>query len=61
MAYGAFRFPHEFMRDAPRRMGPWSGYHVLALAVAALGALSFARRANLRSVGENGAACDAGR
>ena len=62
MAYGAFRFAHEFMRDTPRWMGPWSGYHVLALAVAALGALSFARRANLRSVGEqNSATCDAGR
>lgn len=41
MAYGIFRFLHEFLRDTPRILGPISGYQIAALAVAALGAIGF--------------------
>lgn len=44
IAYGGFRFAHEFMRDTPRWTGPWSGYHVLALALVCLGSWGFAQR-----------------
>ena len=48
MAYGIFRFFHEFMRDTPRILGPFSGYQFAALAVAILGALGFLARQNQR-------------
>jgi phosphatidylglycerol:prolipoprotein diacylglycerol transferase len=41
MAYGIFRFMHEFLRDTPRILGPISGYQIAALAVAMLGAIGF--------------------
>jgi phosphatidylglycerol---prolipoprotein diacylglyceryl transferase len=41
MAYGTFRFFHEFVRDTPRILGPISGYQIAALAVAILGATGF--------------------
>jgi phosphatidylglycerol:prolipoprotein diacylglycerol transferase len=44
IAYGLFRFAHEFMRDTPRILGPLSGYHIAAFAVAALGAIRFWQR-----------------
>jgi phosphatidylglycerol:prolipoprotein diacylglycerol transferase len=44
MAYGAFRFGHEFLRDTPRWIGPFSGYQLAALAVAGLGFFLFRRR-----------------
>jgi phosphatidylglycerol:prolipoprotein diacylglycerol transferase len=49
MAYGLFRFAHEFVRDTPRILGPISGYQIAALCVALLGAIGFflrQRRAN---------------
>ena len=46
MAYGAFRFFHEFMRATPRLIGPISGYQIAALAVLLLGAIAFVRRKN---------------
>jgi phosphatidylglycerol:prolipoprotein diacylglycerol transferase len=45
MAYGAFRFFHEFLRATPREFGPVSGYQILALGCVAAGAIGFARRA----------------
>ena len=44
MVYGAFRFAHEFVRETPRWSGALSGYHGLAVALCALGALGFVRR-----------------
>ena len=44
MAYGIFRFFHEFLRDTPQILGPLSGYQLAALAVAALGAVGFRMR-----------------
>jgi len=44
MAYGIFRFFHEFLRDTPRILGPISGYQIAALAVALLGAVGFVLR-----------------
>ena len=46
MAYGAFRFAHEFLRDTPRVAGPVTGYQIAALAVFALGAIGFVIRRN---------------
>jgi len=43
-AYGIFRFFHEFLRVTPRILGPISGYHIAALAVALLGIIGFERR-----------------
>src|SRR5205823_3946798 len=37
IAYGAFRFIHEFLRAEPRVFGPLTGYHFAALAVLGLG------------------------
>jgi len=44
MAYGCFRFAHEFLRDTPRILGPISGYQIAALGVAALGLVGFVLR-----------------
>ncbi|HWX22832.1 MAG TPA: prolipoprotein diacylglyceryl transferase family protein [Candidatus Binatia bacterium] len=44
IAYGAFRFLHEFLRDEPRLVGSLTGYHLGALAVLALGLVMFVRR-----------------
>jgi phosphatidylglycerol:prolipoprotein diacylglycerol transferase len=44
MAYGVFRFAHEFLRDTPHILGPISGYQIVALAVAGLGLVGFISR-----------------
>jgi phosphatidylglycerol:prolipoprotein diacylglycerol transferase len=44
VAYGFFRFAHEFLRETPRLLGATSGYQAAALAVAALGVWGFVRR-----------------
>lgn len=44
MSYGVFRFLHEFMRATPRIDGPFSGYHVAALACFGLGLGGFILR-----------------
>jgi phosphatidylglycerol:prolipoprotein diacylglycerol transferase len=44
IAYGLFRFAHEFLRDTPRIEERFSGYQVLALGVAAFGVAAFVRR-----------------
>lgn len=45
IGYGLFRFAHEFVRETPRLWGPFTGYHGLAVAVAALGVGGFVMRA----------------
>lgn len=45
IAYGAFRFAHEFLRATPRLGAGFSGYQIAALACVALGAWRFAARA----------------
>lgn len=52
MAYGIFRFFHEFLRDTPQIIGPFSGYQFAALAVAALGAVGFFLRRRLQSTNQ---------
>ena len=47
MAYGLFRFFHEFLRDTPQIVGPISGYQIAALGILVLGAAGFARRRRL--------------
>lgn len=44
IAYGLFRFGHEFVRATPRVIGPLSGYAIAALITAAFGAIAFVRR-----------------
>lgn len=44
IAYGLFRFAHEFVRDTPRIVGPFSGYAIVALALAAFGLIRFRTR-----------------
>jgi phosphatidylglycerol:prolipoprotein diacylglycerol transferase len=46
IAYGIFRFFHEFLRDTPQILGPISGYQIAALSVALLGAVGFLSRRN---------------
>jgi phosphatidylglycerol:prolipoprotein diacylglycerol transferase len=41
VAYGLFRFFHEFLRDTPPLLGPISGYQFASLAVVALGVGGF--------------------
>lgn len=43
-AYGTFRFAHEFLRDTPRILGPFSGYHLLAVATLFTGIVMLIRR-----------------
>jgi phosphatidylglycerol---prolipoprotein diacylglyceryl transferase len=56
MAYGAFRFLHEFLRDTPHVFGPISGYQIAALTIVALGAWGFWRRRKLNQAGLSGSA-----
>lgn len=44
IAYGLFRFLHEFGRATPRILGPLTGYQVAALAVTVLGTWRFLKR-----------------
>jgi phosphatidylglycerol:prolipoprotein diacylglycerol transferase len=44
IAYGLFRFAHEFLRATPQIVGPISGYQIAALAVVALGMAGFFSR-----------------
>jgi phosphatidylglycerol:prolipoprotein diacylglycerol transferase len=54
MAYGAFRFFHEFLRDTPPVLGPLSGYQIAALALVALGVGGFiARRGGVFRAAKN--------
>lgn len=46
MAYGAFRFLHEFLRDTPPVAGVITGYQLASLAVLILGAVGFIHRQN---------------
>ena len=48
MAYGAFRFAHEFLRATPRIGWGISGYQIAALACVLLGAWRFTARARAR-------------
>jgi phosphatidylglycerol:prolipoprotein diacylglycerol transferase len=44
MAYGLFRFAHEFLRATPQILGPISGYQIAALGCTVLGATGFVLR-----------------
>jgi prolipoprotein diacylglyceryltransferase len=44
VAYGSFRFIHEFLRDTPRVVGPFSGYHLIALGMVATGVIAWGSR-----------------
>jgi phosphatidylglycerol:prolipoprotein diacylglycerol transferase len=44
IAYGSFRFAHEFLRATPQILGPISGYQIAALGLVVLGAVGFVRR-----------------
>lgn len=44
MAYGVFRFFHEFLRDTPQVFGPFSGYQLASVAIFGLGLSGYVRR-----------------
>jgi phosphatidylglycerol:prolipoprotein diacylglycerol transferase len=44
IAYGVFRFFHEFLRETPKVAGPLSGYQMVAAGVVALGTAGFLKR-----------------
>ena len=44
IAYGLFRFAHEFARVTPQILGPISGYQIAALALVVLGCVRFRQR-----------------
>jgi phosphatidylglycerol---prolipoprotein diacylglyceryl transferase len=44
IGYGSFRFLHEFLRDTPRIAGSFTGYHIGAAVLIALGVAGFVRR-----------------
>ena len=48
IAYGVFRFAHEFFRDTPRLVAGFSGYQFIALALVGFGIWAFRRRAMIR-------------
>jgi prolipoprotein diacylglyceryltransferase len=45
IAYGLFRFTHEFLRDTPKPFAGLSGYQILALATAGAALIAYRRRA----------------
>ncbi|MBX2852154.1 MAG: prolipoprotein diacylglyceryl transferase [Phycisphaeraceae bacterium] len=45
IAYGMFRFVHEFIRDTPTLIAGLTGYQLLAIAMIALGFIRYAQRA----------------
>lgn len=51
-AYGAFRFLHEWLRDTPKWLGLVSGYQIIALAMAMIGAVMFVRRGRAQMCAE---------
>jgi phosphatidylglycerol:prolipoprotein diacylglycerol transferase len=50
IAYGVFRFVHEFWRDTPAVLGSLSGYQITSLLLVVLGAVGFWRRRAQSSV-----------
>jgi phosphatidylglycerol:prolipoprotein diacylglycerol transferase len=44
IAYGLFRFAHEFLRATPQIAGPFSGYQLASLGLVVLGIARFAQR-----------------
>jgi phosphatidylglycerol:prolipoprotein diacylglycerol transferase len=50
VAYGLFRFAHEFVRDEPSVLGPLSGYQIAALGLAAFGVVAWRVRARSQAV-----------
>jgi len=44
IAYGGFRFGHEYLRDTPAIVGPLSGYQIASAALVVLGVAGFIRR-----------------
>lgn len=54
IAYGLFRFGHEFFRDTPRIVFDLSGYHIVAGAVAVLGFWRYVQRARAERSAQKG-------
>jgi phosphatidylglycerol:prolipoprotein diacylglycerol transferase len=52
IAYGIFRFFHEFLREEPRVVSFLTGYQIVALAVLGLGIAGFVRRQHRCRAGE---------
>jgi phosphatidylglycerol:prolipoprotein diacylglycerol transferase len=54
MAYGLFRFVHEFLRDTPRILAGLTGYQIASAGCFALGLVGYLRRANARQAEKMG-------
>ncbi len=48
IAYGSFRFAHEFLRDTPPIAGPLSGYQIASTVLVILGVAGFLRRRKIQ-------------
>ena len=54
MAYGLFRFAHEYLRDTPRIVAGLTGYQIAAAGCFVLGLVGYMRRANATERGKMG-------
>jgi len=59
IAYGTFRFFHEFVREEPRILFAFTGYQIAALSVLALGMVRFIQRKSQNAVRQPIACLDA--
>lgn len=50
IAYGLFRFSHEFLRADSKIIGQFSGYHFIALLLLVFGAVRYVQRRKLQSI-----------
>ncbi len=50
ISYGVFRFLHEFLRQEPRVLEPFTGYQIAALAVVVMGVARFIARSRTFSL-----------
>ena len=57
IAYGLFRFGHEFLRERIEIAGDLGGYHFIALALVAFGLVRFLQRAHQSRAREEAASC----
>ena len=53
IAYGLFRFAHEFLRDTPKPFLGLSGYQIISLLLAVLACFAFYRRGRVHRVGSD--------
>ena len=50
LAYGVFRFLHEFLRDTPKPFLYLSGYQIICLILAGVAIIAYRRRSNMNHI-----------